>query len=90
MDAAHIIGLALSAIISVASWEGWRLLRGHFSPPPLPHHPRVNGFDRDDHASLVLISDKLTRIDLAVGKMDNIIGRLVVVMEINEALKPPK
>lgn len=93
----HFIGPLLSAVVAVASWEGWRLFRPHRGSAPAPGNGITgNGFHRDDHDKLVTIQHGLDELTKGVDKLneraewlDDRLGRLCVTLELEPLGRRP-
>lgn len=89
----HLIDSLVQGVGIILAWKGWDhivlpWLKSRREPATIaPHH--TNGFTRDDHASLAVLVSKVEHVDVTLGKLDNIVGRLVVVLEMNDALRRP-
>lgn len=91
----HTVDSFVQAVGLVLAWKGW----DHIVWPWLksrrevasvaPHPSNGNGgFTRDDHASLAVLEAKIDHVDQTLGRLDNAVGRLVLVLELHKLQQP--
>lgn len=89
----HLLDSFVQVVGLVLAWKGWDhivlpWLKAKREPVSIAP-PSGNGFTRDDHAQLAVVVDKLERIDVTMGRLDNAVGRMAVCLELNNALRRP-